>query len=78
MSPGEITLELADNGVGFDPLVEYSGHMGLNSMRERAVQIGGSLEIESEAGQGVVVRVRIPTPDRPSANASMVGAHRQQ
>jgi signal transduction histidine kinase len=59
---GEIVLELADDGVGFDPQGEYSGHMGLNSMRERAAQIGGTLEVQSQAGQGSVVRLRIPTP----------------
>jgi PAS domain S-box-containing protein len=59
---GEIVLELADDGVGFDPQAEYSGHMGLNSMRERAAQIGGTLEVESQAGQGSVVRLRIPRP----------------
>jgi signal transduction histidine kinase len=48
--------------VGFDPQVEYSGHMGLNSMRERVAEIGGILEIVSEAGQGAVIRVRIPAP----------------
>jgi signal transduction histidine kinase len=68
---GEIILELADDGVGFDPQAEYSGHMGLNSMRERAVQIAGTLEIVSEAGQGAVVRVRIPAPDLPRAKAPM-------
>ena len=61
-SQGEIVLELTDDGVGFDPQAEYSGHMGLNSMRERAAQIGGVLEIVSEPGQGAVVRVRIPAP----------------
>jgi signal transduction histidine kinase len=67
VSQGEIELELTDDGVGFDPRAEYAGHMGLNSMRERAAQIGGILAIESKAGQGVVVRVRIAAPDRPSA-----------
>jgi PAS domain S-box-containing protein len=67
ISQGEIILELADDGVGFDPQVEYSGHMGLNSMRERATRIGGILEIVSESGQGALVRVRIPAPDQPSA-----------
>jgi PAS domain S-box-containing protein len=62
MSQGEIILELVDDGVGFDPRVEYSGHMGLNSMRERIAEIGGILEIVSEAGQGAVIRVRIPAP----------------
>lgn len=70
---GEIVLELADDGVGFDPRAEYSGHMGLNSMRERATQIGGILEIASEAGHGATVRVRIPPPDRPGANAQLPG-----
>ena len=59
---GEIILELTDDGVGFDPLVEYTGHMGLNSMRERASQIGATLEIESEARKGTRVRVRIEGP----------------
>jgi signal transduction histidine kinase len=68
---GEIVLELTDDGVGFDPQAEYSGHMGLNSMRERAAQIGGTLEIMSETGQGAVVRVRIPAPNLPSAKTQM-------
>jgi signal transduction histidine kinase len=66
VSQGEIELELTDDGVGFNPRAEYAGHMGLNSMRERASQIGGILEIKSEAGQGALVRVRIHAPDRPS------------
>jgi signal transduction histidine kinase len=66
VSQGELELELADDGVGFDPHAEYAGHMGLNSMRERAAQVSGVLEIESDAGQGAVVRVRIHTSDRPS------------
>jgi len=64
---GEIVLELTDDGVGFDPQAEYSGHMGLKSMRERAAQIGASLELVSEAGQGAVVRVRLPAPGPPGA-----------
>ena len=66
---GQIRLDLTDDGVGFDPLAEYAGHMGLNSMRERAVQIGGILEIESGAGQGTVVSVRIHTPGRPGTKS---------
>ena len=57
---GEILLELTDDGVGFDPRAEYPGHMGLNSMRERAVKVGGILDIVSSEGQGATVRVRIP------------------
>jgi PAS domain S-box-containing protein len=56
---GEILLELVDDGVGFDPQAEYSGHMGLNSMRERAAKLGGTLDIDSSVGKGTRVRVRI-------------------
>jgi len=59
-SQGAIVLELADDGEGFDPLAEYSGHMGLSSMRERAAHIGSALEIVSQPGQGTMVRVRTP------------------
>jgi signal transduction histidine kinase len=31
-------------------------------MRERAVAMGGELQIESEPGQGTRVRLRIPLP----------------
>jgi PAS domain S-box-containing protein len=57
---GQITLEARDDGVGFDPQAEYPGHLGLHSMRERAVRLGTTLEIQSEAGRGTLVRVCIP------------------
>ncbi|MCL7453142.1 MAG: histidine kinase [Anaerolineae bacterium] len=53
-------LEVQDDGVGFDPQREYPGQMGLNSMRERAAELRGALEIESAAGEGTCLRVRIP------------------
>jgi PAS domain S-box-containing protein len=69
VSDTEVVLDLGDDGVGFDPQVEHSGHMGLNSMRERAGQIGGTLEIVSEVGQGTRVRLHVPAPDQPHAKA---------
>jgi PAS domain S-box-containing protein len=56
---GIITLEVHDDGVGFDPQGEYPGHLGLRSMQERAAQIGAALEIESAAGRGAQVKVRV-------------------
>jgi PAS domain S-box-containing protein len=56
----EIELSLVDDGTGFDPLAEYPGHMGLNSMRERAAQVGGVLEIDSSPGNGTRVCARVP------------------
>jgi signal transduction histidine kinase len=54
-----IALEVSDDGVGFDPGGDFSGHLGLKSMRERAVRLGGTLEVESIPGEGTSIRVRI-------------------
>jgi signal transduction histidine kinase len=55
---GHVELEVADNGVGFDP--GAPGHregMGLVSMRERAKKLGGTLRVMSAPGQGTRVSV---------------------
>ena len=56
----EIRLEVWDNGVGFDPQGEHPGHFGLNTMRERATELGGRLEIESRAEAGTKIRAIVP------------------
>lgn len=61
----EITLEIRDDGVGFDPGVlespEADGRgLGLRGMRERAMILGGTLDIESAAGTGTTIRIRFP------------------
>jgi signal transduction histidine kinase len=55
-----VVLEVRDDGKGMDPSGEFPGHLGLRSMRERALRLGGSFEIESEIGQGTTVRVTLP------------------
>jgi PAS domain S-box-containing protein len=55
-----IRLEVSDNGVGFDTDSKHPGHFGLNTMRERATELGGSLEIESRPHAGTKVRAIIP------------------
>lgn len=55
-----VTLEVQDDGHGFDTNGKYPGHFGLHSMRERAEQLGGSLDLNSVLGQGTFVQVRIP------------------
>ena len=42
-----VWLEIVDDGVGFDAAREFPGHLGLQSMRERASTIGGKLEVTS-------------------------------
>jgi PAS domain S-box-containing protein len=61
---GTVVLEVCDDGIGFDCTAAFPGHLGLHSMRERAGQIGGTLEIKSAPSQGTLVRVRLPLPTR--------------
>lgn len=63
-----IELEVIDDGVGFDPEGDFPGHLGLKSMRERTVRLGGTLAVESAPGRGTRVRARIPaTRNTPTA-----------
>ena len=51
-----LELEVTDDGVGFDTAVDFPGHLGLHSMRERAEKAGGRLSIVSgDSGTRVVV-----------------------
>jgi signal transduction histidine kinase len=56
---GQIVLEVADDGAGFDPADPElrSRRLGLTSMEERARRLGGRLEIRSAPGEGTVVRL---------------------
>ena len=62
-----IVLTVRDDGCGFDS-VRNPG-LGLVIMRERAQQLGGTLEVESSIGQGTCVRatlpLQVPTADGP-------------
>ena len=54
-----VTLEVRDNGAGFDPRGEFPGHLGLKSMRERIEKLGGTLTIDSAPGRGATVVARV-------------------
>lgn len=56
----QVSLEIWDDGIGFDAGNAYPGHLGLHTMRERASELGGKLEIESRPGGGTKVRALIP------------------
>jgi PAS domain S-box-containing protein len=58
-----LTLEIKDDGQGFDPQQTFPGHLGLQSMRERVEKLGGRFELESAAGQGTTVRVWVPVAE---------------
>ena len=58
---GELCLVVADDGVGFDPkTIRVNGSLGLVSMAERARFVRGRFSIESHAGKGTRIDVRVP------------------
>lgn len=61
-TPDGITLDIQDDGCGFDPQRSDRRSMGLLGMRERAISFGGRVEVASTPGHGTRVRVSIPTP----------------
>jgi PAS domain S-box-containing protein len=62
-------LRVSDDGVGFDPRsATRPDAFGLIGMRERVLQLGGSLTIESRPGAGVTIsaELRLPVDIRPA------------
>jgi PAS domain S-box-containing protein len=56
-----LIAEVSDDGQGIGP--DNLPGVGMGSMRERVVIIGGDLEIESEMARGTTVRLRVPLPE---------------
>ena len=55
-----ITLEVLDDGVGFDPhSVPAEGRGGLRTIAERTARISGTLTYESTPGEGTRVKVEV-------------------
>jgi len=64
LAPGMVTMQVDDDGSGFDVDMAERGRsaMGLFTMRERVGLVDGTLDIISSREQGTSVRVRIPLP----------------
>jgi signal transduction histidine kinase len=56
---GAFVLAVSDDGVGFDPAHAREG-VGLKSLRERARDLHGQMTIQSTAGGGTTVTLRVP------------------
>ena len=66
----EIALEIADDGVGFDPqMLAATPGFGLKSLVERARGLGGWAEVAAAPGRGTTIMFSIP-PGAPAAGAT--------
>jgi signal transduction histidine kinase len=58
---GAAVLEVADDGVGFEPAALRPGRgIGLRNIRHRAESLGGSCAMRSAPGQGSRLRISVP------------------
>ena len=63
---GRARIVIQDDGHGFDAAQAAQGpgqHYGLGFMRERAAEVGGSVEIDSAPSQGTRVTIEVPRKD---------------
>jgi len=58
--PDVLTLNISDDGIGFDVDNTGSDGLGLLSMSERLEAVGGTLEIHSTPGAGTRLNVTVP------------------
>jgi signal transduction histidine kinase len=65
----QVSLDVLDDGKGFDAREVNGDGYGLAAMRQRLRQVGGGLEIESTPGDGTTVSASVPalrSDERPS------------
>ena len=59
-TPLAISLDICDNGCGFDRSVVPAGRFGLRGIEERARLFGGRAQIDSAPGRGTRIHVEMP------------------
>ncbi|CAH0293923.1 Sensor histidine kinase LiaS [Peribacillus sp. Bi96] len=57
---GLIILRITDDGVGFNVEESKTGSYGLQNMHERAVELGGTMQLVSVPNKGTKLEVKIP------------------
>lgn len=62
VADGGLELRVSDDGSGFDAADPESG-LGISGMQERALLVGGRLDVDSRSGEGTRVRLRVPPAD---------------
>ena len=68
----EVYLQIADTGIGFDPVALDRAGLGLVSMRERVGVLKGNLVINATPGGGTRIGVRVPLIPSPREGQSTV------
>jgi len=58
-----ISLQVRDDGCGFDPALQRQG-LGIFGMHERAALLDGTLIMQSRPGEGTLVQAVLPLPAR--------------
>ena len=62
---GFVTMEIRDDGVGFDPAQgAAAGHFGLQVLADLTEDAGGTLDLATAPGAGTALWVRIPVGER--------------
>ena len=76
-----IAIEVIDQGLGFDTGIIDSaivkGGLGLRSIRERAIYVGGSLSIDSSPGKGSRFTLTVPITLRTADEPAQPGIYQQ-
>lgn len=67
--PDRLLVEIRDNGQGFDPRSVPEDKLGLRIMNERAINIGGQVNLESTIGEGTHIQVKLPKQALPLEHA---------
>lgn len=62
-----VVVDVVDDGQGFDPrAVDGRAHFGLQGLRARMADVGGSLALDAEPGRGTTVALTVPlAPEEP-------------
>ena len=72
---GELCVAVEDDGTGFDLSRNVIGRssFGLNIMRERTVEMGGKLVVDSSQGKGTRIIIHMPDANGGNAHEADVG-----
>jgi signal transduction histidine kinase len=60
---GALHVEVSDDGCGLRP--DRTPGVGLTSIRERADELGGAFDIDSQPGAGTRLTANLPLPEAP-------------